>query len=258
MYLSIERLPGYYNCEKKEYEQGEMYPAGRCNCSVIIFVMSGILRFSEEDEIIELTTGEYYIQQEGFMHEGNVKCDTPVFYSIEFPGDFKPNDGISIRGTFDIETFEKPLTALYEAEFSGGMTFFKKVSVFLDLLDSLYKNANHTHTNTLAYKVAKYIHRNFKSNITMQEIEKEFMYSQSYLTNEFKEEFGVTPYQYIKKLRLDASRHMMINTNKSIEQIAFDCGYTNFTTYYRNFTEIFGNSPSAWRKSMSQRKDKEN
>jgi len=65
----------------------------------------------------------------------------------------------------------------------------------------------------------------------LQNFEKKFMYSQIYLTIEFKEEFGVTPYQYIKKLRLDASRHMMINTTKSIEQIAFDCGYTNFTTF---------------------------
>jgi len=46
--------------------------------------MSGILRFSENDEFVEPGSGEYYIQHEGTTHEGNVKCDEPQFYFVEF------------------------------------------------------------------------------------------------------------------------------------------------------------------------------
>ena len=252
MFMSVESLPKYFYSKKIRFRKDETHISRIYHYSVIIFIFSGILRFTENGKKIELHPGDYYIQREGLIQEGNEKCEEPEYFFIEFNGEFNNNSGIPIRGKFSIDSFKTLIDELREAENSVTATFYKKYSLFLRILDKLYKKNNIINSNSLAYKIANYIHENYKKDISVAEMEKIFSYSSNHIINVFKEQFSMTPHQYIKKLRLDEAKQLMINTNRSLEQIAFNCGYKNFSTFFRSFSDTLNISPSKWREDTKQ------
>ena len=76
---------------------------------------------------IELHPGDYYIQREGLIQEGNEKCEEPEYFFIEFNGEFNEKSGIPIRGKFSEDSFKKLINELCEAENSVTATFYKNI-----------------------------------------------------------------------------------------------------------------------------------
>ena len=126
MFLSIERLPKYFYAKKTKFRKDETHISRIYNYTVIIFVFSGILRFTEDGKKIELHPGDYYIQREGLIQEGNEKCEEPEYFFVEFNGEFNEKSGIPIRGKFSEDSFKKLINELCEAENSVTATFYKK------------------------------------------------------------------------------------------------------------------------------------
>ncbi|WP_261845019.1 GlxA family transcriptional regulator [Aliamphritea ceti] len=58
---------------------------------------------------------------------------------------------------------------------------------------------------------------------------------------------GNTPAKAITQLRLEAARDLLVNSNRSIERIAEDCGFTSIKQLQRSFQLQFKTSPSRYR-----------
>ena len=192
MFMSVERLPKYFYSRKIRFRKGDTHITRIYCYSVIIFVFSGVLRFTENGEKIELHPGEYYIQRVGLMQEGNEKCDEPEYFFIEFNGEFNNISGIPIRGKFSEDSFKNLIDELREAENSVTGTFYRKYSLFLRILDKLYKKNNIINNDSLAYKIANYIHENYKKDISVSDMEKIFSYSSNHIINVFRDQFLMT------------------------------------------------------------------
>lgn len=65
----------------------------------------------------------------------------------------------------------------------------------------------------------------------------------------FKFLFDMTPGKYIEKVKIRDSYKLLVESEKSIEDIADELGY-NFRTFTRKFEDITGYSPSKFRKRM--------
>jgi AraC-like DNA-binding protein len=62
---------------------------------------------------------------------------------------------------------------------------------------------------------------------------------------------GVTPHQYVRRLRLrDAATRLAIEPAKVID-IAFECGFGDLSTFNRAFRTEFGVSPRAYRERVT-------
>ncbi len=66
----------------------------------------------------------------------------------------------------------------------------------------------------------------------------------------FKEETGMTPNDYWQRLRIDLSQEMLSHSNKSITQIAMDCGFSTSQYFSSVFRKYSGVSPSDYRHSL--------
>ncbi len=104
--------------------------------------------------------------------------------------------------------------------------------------------------NDLSTKIVIYIQNNFKNNISLKQMAKEFGYSYNYLSAYFKTQFGCGYADYVNKFRLEEAVGMLKKTDKSITQIAFESGFTSI----RNFNEVFKKeydiSPLLYRKTQ--------
>ena len=58
-----------------------------------------------------------------------------------------------------------------------------------------------------------------------------------------------SPQKYWRGMRLDMARHLVINTDLSMMQIAFECGFTDDSHLAKRFSEKYGFSPAAMRKA---------
>jgi AraC-like DNA-binding protein len=65
---------------------------------------------------------------------------------------------------------------------------------------------------------------------------------------------GLTPSEYLKVCRLQAARRLLSSTalaDRSITEIAFECGFTSSAHFSTEFRKCFGASPRSFRRSAT-------
>lgn len=101
----------------------------------------------------------------------------------------------------------------------------------------------------LTHKILIFITENFKESITLDSVCKEFGTNKSYISKVFSQKIGVKFNDYINSLRIDLAQHLLENSNLSISQICFDCGFDSLRTFNRIFQKFLNCSPSEYRKN---------
>ncbi len=77
----------------------------------------------------------------------------------------------------------------------------------------------------------------------IDDIAKKLFVTRGYLYRIFKQELKTTPLKYITEKRLDAAQSLLIQGN-SPTQVYAQCGFNDYTTFYRNYVKAFGEPPS--------------
>lgn len=95
------------------------------------------------------------------------------------------------------------------------------------------------------------IHERYYEKISVLELSKIAQLSRSVFMKRFKEICGLPPIEYMTKLRIEAAEQMLLNTNLSIMDIAFKCGFYDSAHFAKKFIKKNGISPSEYRKKVS-------
>ena len=95
----------------------------------------------------------------------------------------------------------------------------------------------------------EYIRKHFTEAITVVELAEISHLSISALERRFKKHLGKTPRQYITEVRLEHARHLLLETNKPLADIAQATCFSDHSHFTRAYTKHFSNSPSQDRKS---------
>lgn len=66
----------------------------------------------------------------------------------------------------------------------------------------------------------------------------------------FLTETGLSPAAFAAKMRVQYAEWLMLSTDKSLTEIALDCGYVDVAHFSRTHKAACGLSPSAWRESF--------
>lgn len=66
----------------------------------------------------------------------------------------------------------------------------------------------------------------------------------------FKAETGMTPAQYLKALRMRKAKELLEETFFNVKQIMLRVGVKDQSHFVRDFRELYGQTPAAYRKSM--------
>jgi YesN/AraC family two-component response regulator len=98
--------------------------------------------------------------------------------------------------------------------------------------------------------VFKYIEDNYHQGITLSDVAKAVGYAPAYLTDLAGRLTGKTVNRWIVKRRMVAAQSLLLETGRSIEQIAETVGYQNTGHFFRQFRQYHGNTPQGWRKAQ--------
>lgn len=97
---------------------------------------------------------------------------------------------------------------------------------------------------SLAPAIVAYIDSNFQKNLTLKSIAAEFGYSESYIAHIFSDQLKISLRTYLGSVRSEYAKNLILKTNKSLTEIAYECGYNSLNTFCRCFKKRFGVVPS--------------
>lgn len=88
-----------------------------------------------------------------------------------------------------------------------------------------------------------YINSHYTERITLDEVAKSVYMSPNYFSMYFKKVTSNNFSEYVTKLRLKKANEMTMTTDKSMSEIAMECGFRNMSNFYRLYKKHSGNLP---------------
>lgn len=77
------------------------------------------------------------------------------------------------------------------------------------------------------------------------------MVSERHLTRLFQRELGITPGQYVTRVRVQAARTLLESCDAGVEAVARRCGFGSDETLRRVFLQVLGITPTAYRQRFA-------
>lgn len=151
---------------------------------------------------------------------------------------------------------EHIFSEMYNVPCENKKGYYKiKVLELLLVLSGVDPNENRLNTYILsgsqvelAKRAASYIAYNMDSNISVALLSQKFHVSATHLQNAFKGVFGVPVFSYIRIHKMNAAALQLVRTDKTVMEIANECGYDNASKFASAFREIMNETPLEYRK----------
>lgn len=131
---------------------------------------------------------------------------------------------------------------------------------FFELIIYLIRCQRYTHninqktnlSNITIGEIVNFIENNYSRQLTLPEIAAQFGISESSLTKKIKIFTNMTFKKYLTKTRIEEAKSLLISSEKSITEIAYECGYNNSNFFGDVFKKAVGMSPSSYRKMLTK------
>jgi len=102
---------------------------------------------------------------------------------------------------------------------------------------------------TLMRRILLYIDANLENRIKNSDLAALACLSVFYFNGVFRTSVGHSPHDYVIRRRLERAQGLMLSTDKTLAEIAAECGLTDQPHFTRLFRRFVGESPAAWRRA---------
>ena len=218
----------------------------------IILFLGGDAEFISENIQTKIMANTLIVIPKETYHQVIIKGDIANYHRciLQFPDidiDFK-------------DKFDKILMVNYESDF---VFMFKKLiktaknptpnakvqlrallSLILCEISVEYSDSCSENTRSdLIISAIEYINKNLGKEISVHAIAKEVNTSASSLAHIFKKEMNISIYQYIIKKRLMLAHHK-ISEGELASAAAIECGFNDYSGFYKQYKKLFNSAPS--------------
>lgn len=258
-------------------------PYHKHNFIELCYVYSGSCTQTINDSEIILKTGDLFMLDTNVIHSIKKANECDIFINFLMRKEYFDSALLSRLSSNDlISNFL--VHAIYESKKYNNYIVFrsnnnnKLRSLILDLMCSYYNNSLcfnevincymilifaellniHLNQNDNMYildrknpdknitDILKYIETNYKT-VSLASLSKEFNFHPNYLSSLIKKLTGKSFKTMVNEQKLKNSALLLENTSMTIENIAFEIGYSNLNFFYRKFKDEFGTTPQKYR-----------
>lgn len=97
-------------------------------------------------------------------------------------------------------------------------------------------------------RIERHIDERMEHGITLGDLSGLVRLSTSHFCKAFKESFGSSPLAHVQTRRISRAKDLILINDRSMAEIAFDCGFSDQAHFSRKFRKLTGLTPSFWRK----------
>lgn len=242
--------------------------------SIEIFaVMEGHLEFFMNKEEYPLKAGEQLIINSNEIHSIHAaERNKTVVLQIplkQFENYFTAQRFIRFRSQ-DAEadgklaSLIKKLYKVYTARDTGYE--FGTMSLFYEIMYMLVKNyrlteahekeIRHSRKLDTLSKITTYMREHYKEDLKLSDLAATFGYSDAYLSRMFQKYAKINYKTYLQDIRMAYAYRDLMNTDRTISQIALDNGFCSSRGFSGEFQKRYGILPSEMRKQENQKDQK--
>jgi AraC-like DNA-binding protein len=282
--LSIPPIPQFIKIGNSILKQGFVHPERYFPIFDMIIVNSGMFFIEEEGIHYQLQEGSLLVLEPNHQHRGVQQSSnhTEIFwihFKHPFPVKKLSNQDIAWSTLItqktdqDLEPAEqymyipkytrldmniilptlRKLVALHTKFSYQNALHIQALQTELFLsLQSIARTQHRPRSLDISDAVIEYLSQTYTQPITALKIEKELNFNFDYLSRCVKKHTGLSPIQYLQRVRIKEAKEMLMHSNEPINAIADKVGIPNYNYFIRLFKKIEGITPGSYR----EQKDK--
>lgn len=117
-------------------------------------------------------------------------------------------------------------------------------------LFQIQSEADHQENHSRLHHVLHYIHEHLTERIPVDTLSRKAYLSRNIFFKWFKEQFGLTPLEYINRERIRLAKQLLAASRGSISDVSSHCGFADVNYFVRVFRKSEGITPGAYRIAM--------
>lgn len=166
--------------------------------------------------------------------------------------------GITFSGKTKNEVGALTNKMAIQSHFDQFLTLLKILQLLSFSEDAQLLNAKNTTIKTSVQDqsrikvVFKYVMDNFQDTISLDEVSALATMTTPSFCRFLKKQTGKTFTQLLNEVRITHACKLLSETNRSVGEICFDCGYNNFANFNKQFKKITGQNPTKYRSDFKQ------
>lgn len=172
-------------------------------------------------------------------NNANAPVPTPVFLFSE--------ENRLIKIVNNVRIMRAVQRIVNELEAQSAYYRYLVVMYYAELLVLICRYMDETYlpicTNNLLKKAIAYIRLNFHKNISINDVAQHTGVSERHLRSLFTQHLNLSPLDYLNQIRINKSVELLRNTEMSIKEICFQCGFQSPQYFSRVFKQQMGVSP---------------
>ncbi|RAJ29118.1 helix-turn-helix domain-containing protein [Pedobacter cryoconitis] len=173
-------------------------------------------------------------------------------FSLGYPLDFVTNTIYVIKPDETIGHLLKEIKRACVTDLVTNMKESLRVkqliaACLLNLPDEIWDSGNIDHR---ILKSIKFIEGNFRRKITNEQLADTANMAVNSFARLFKMSTKITTQQYILKSRVEAGCHLMHHSNKSLDEISYECGFSDRHHFSKIFKKTMKVNPSDYKKLL--------
>ena len=223
----------------------------------LIFFVHGDVDYMIESKSKKLVSKDIILIPAGLLHYGVANVDVEYErYVLKFPLRLI-NDTLA-KEIQDFTCFSGNYPALKELftkldniynNYSDEHKYILMVNTLSEILINMQNKSKVSdeligvYHNPVVSKVIAYINENIKKNITLTDICNDLNFSRAHISNEFSRVMKIPVMTYIRYKKIIAAHQKILEGNVKINEVAYEYGFEEYSTFYRNYIKIIGKPP---------------
>lgn len=242
---------GHYYCTDHYFMKRNTYPP-----LLIVFIREGKMHVEYENQCFDAQKGDvvlldcskphYYHAYNGleflYMHFDGSNSHEICQHILETKGALIQEDSNILIGRLLYNMVDYYQNGGIESMFQSSMRIYHLFEYLLKppVLQTEYE--------TPVEQSIHYIRRNYSEPLNLTKLAEIANLSPYYYAHCFKEETGFSPMEYVTNTRLEQAKVKLIRTQKTVEEIADEIGYSSSSSFINMFVKKVGYSPKQYRK----------
>lgn len=109
-----------------------------------------------------------------------------------------------------------------------------------------------SHSDEAIVKAQNFLEKNYNQKISIPLLASEFSIGRRSFDRRFIKATGNTPLEYQQRLRIEAAKKALESSRKTINEVMYDCGYTDVKAFREVFRKIAGMLPLDYKKRYNK------